>query len=209
MKKLVLGLVLGLILGAFGTANAAGIKSYVAKVANYKIAVNGNEFKPKKPVVTINKDTYVSLTDFCAAANLKLVWNNKSKQYDIGESTPVIKDVYSMKNPAPLGASQTIEVSDFTNGNYVLAKINFKALIVPNDKAYSISNYSFTLISDKGKAYESEMLVCPDPSISANLYEGSENEGWAAFKVSKDDKKPKIVFGRKYDGSGGIWFKSY
>jgi len=29
------------------------------------------------------------------------------------------------------------------------------------------------------------------------------------FEVKKDDLKPKIVFEKQYDGTGGAWFKGW
>jgi len=52
-------------------------------------------------------------------------------------------------------------------------------------------------------------IVNNNLKINAELYEGATHEGWAAFIVKKDDKTPKIAYGRNYDGSGGIWFRAY
>jgi hypothetical protein len=51
--------------------------------------------------------------------------------------------------------------------------------------------------------------VDPDPSIDADLYPGASHEGWMSFQVAVDDSESLMTFGRKYDGTGGLWFKLY
>jgi hypothetical protein len=93
---------------------------------------------------------------------------------------------------------------------YILAKVFFEYLSGPTpDSAYDLSSILFTAISAKGKDYELESVIEPDPSIDSNLYPGASQEGWVAFLVAQDDKAPLMTFGRKYDGTGGIWFKLY
>ncbi|MCR8656875.1 DUF4352 domain-containing protein [Paenibacillus endoradicis] len=90
---------------------------------------------------------------------------------------------------------------------YLLVKINFKVTKnLVEDKAVSISDYDFKLVSAEGKDYDHKTIVEPDPEFSANLYEGASTSGWAAYLVKKDDT-PLLSFGRNYDGTGGIWFK--
>ncbi|SHE89321.1 protein of unknown function [Caldanaerobius fijiensis DSM 17918] len=90
---------------------------------------------------------------------------------------------------------------------YLLAKIKFELIDAQN--AYDLSQASFKLVSEKGKVYDTPLIVAPDPSIDTSLYKGASHEGWVAFQVEKTDLHPVITFGRKYDGSGGIWFKAY
>ena len=91
---------------------------------------------------------------------------------------------------------------------YLLAKITIK--IIKTEKADSqidISGYSFKLVSSAGKDYESSFAVDPEPSLNSRLYAGASNTGWAVFTVKKEDASPLLTFGRKYDGTGGAWFK--
>lgn len=93
---------------------------------------------------------------------------------------------------------------------YLLAKASVQ--ITANNKnadaAIDIYSGSFTLVSSSGTDYDRFTVVTPDPSIDAKIYAGSSNEGWVAFLVKKDDLSPVISFARKYDGSGGVWFKT-
>jgi len=91
---------------------------------------------------------------------------------------------------------------------YLLAKIYFKVLDVNEGQAYRLSSFNINLISSDGKEYEYSSAVTPEPALDATLYKGASHEGWAVYEVKKDDPEPKLVFGRNYDGSGGIWFKT-
>lgn len=91
---------------------------------------------------------------------------------------------------------------------YLVANITFK--VVSNAKADAkvrVSPVNFTLVSEQGKDYEVAWAVNPDPSIEAELYAGASHTGWATFIVKKDDKNPLMTYGRKFDGTGGVWFK--
>ncbi|RUS48386.1 DUF4352 domain-containing protein [Cohnella sp. AR92] len=91
---------------------------------------------------------------------------------------------------------------------YLLAKIHVK--ITKNNKsdaAVDINTAQFTLVSSDGKDYSRGLVVPPDPDLNANLYEGASASGWVAFQVKTTDASPLITFGRKYDGTGGLWFK--
>jgi hypothetical protein len=92
---------------------------------------------------------------------------------------------------------------------YILAEIYFKVLDIDEGQAYNLNDINIDMISSDGKEYEYAMVVAPEPTIDANLYKGASNEGWAVYIVKKDDATPKLVFGRNYTGSGGIWFKAY
>ncbi|MBY9085033.1 DUF4352 domain-containing protein, partial [Paenibacillus sp. HN-1] len=92
---------------------------------------------------------------------------------------------------------------------YILASI--KIDIVSNinaDNAVSISPMDFTLVSSKGVDYSRESVVVPDPEIRTQIYAGGSQTGWVAFLTKTDDPAPLIVYGRKYNGSSGLWFKT-
>ncbi len=91
---------------------------------------------------------------------------------------------------------------------YILSKIYIKVLDSKDDKRVSIGAYSFDLFNTGNTKYdEFYSVVIPSPQLSTELYAGAEHEGYAAFKVKKDDLNPKINYGANYDGTGGIWFK--
>lgn len=93
---------------------------------------------------------------------------------------------------------------------YILAKLLFKVNSNQDNEAQvNVGTHSFTLVSKRGKEYDTTIVVTPEPKIDANLKVGSSKEGWAVFQVKKDDTAPLITFGRGYDGRGGIWLKAY
>lgn len=90
---------------------------------------------------------------------------------------------------------------------YILAKIKVKVIDVKDDKKLDIYSSSFNVYNDKNVEYGMTSVVEPEPTLRTSLYAGGEHEGYAAYKVKKSDVNPKIVYGQKYDGTGGVWFK--
>lgn len=91
---------------------------------------------------------------------------------------------------------------------YLLAKIRFKLIAMLDPEAkLSLSPVAFTAVSADGVEYETPLIVPPTPGIQADLYQGGQHEGWAAFEVRIGDN-PLITYGRDYMGKGGIWFKT-
>jgi hypothetical protein len=89
---------------------------------------------------------------------------------------------------------------------YILAKIKVSIDSVKDDKAISISKYNFDCYSIDNVKYDSASVVTPEPILSTDIYEGGSKTGYAVFRVKKTDAAPKLSFGTKYDGTGGIWF---
>jgi len=94
---------------------------------------------------------------------------------------------------------------------YILAKVRFEYLTGPTpDTAYDVSPVWFDAVSSSGNEYDMPPAsVAPDPSIRTSLYPSASHQGWMIFQVAKSDAMPVMTFGRKYDGTGGIWFKLY
>lgn len=93
---------------------------------------------------------------------------------------------------------------------YILVKIKLTASNVKDDKAISLSSFSFTVFSSDNKEYTSIFgAVVPSPEFHGDIYDGDTLEGYAAYVVNKNDAAPKAVFGESYDGTGGIWFALY
>ncbi len=89
---------------------------------------------------------------------------------------------------------------------YIVVKARVSINSVSEDKAISLSRYSFDVYSSDNVEYDSAVTLDPDPQFSGNVYEGGTLEGYFTVQVSTSDKAPKLSFGAKYDGSGGIWF---
>lgn len=90
---------------------------------------------------------------------------------------------------------------------YIVVKARVSINSVSEDKAISLSQFSFdTYSSDNVEYKDIIMVVDPEPRFSGNVFSGGTLEGYFTVQVSQSDKAPKVVFGNKYDGSGGIWF---
>lgn len=93
---------------------------------------------------------------------------------------------------------------------YILAKIRFEYLTGPTpDTTYWATTFDFDAFSSTGAEYDWVPVVVPDPNLSADLYPGASDEGWAAFQVAIVDSMPLMTFGRYSDGTGGLWWKLY
>jgi len=94
---------------------------------------------------------------------------------------------------------------------YILAKVNFEFLSGPTSYSYyEVSPVWFDAVSSTGQDYDFVSVVLPNPSISTTLFDpGDSHEGWVSFYVSTSDTTPLMTFGRRFDSTGGIWFKLY
>ena len=90
---------------------------------------------------------------------------------------------------------------------YVLVKVKIAVDNIKNDGAVRLNSRMFEAFTANDEQYEKIHVTGPDPTLSGDIYSGSSAEGYIVFLVDKDDKGAKISFGRKYDGTGGIWFK--
>jgi len=238
MKKFICGLLVGLILSLSFAVYAAeqfiADKATFPIFVNGKewksdmpiVAINGSTYLPLKAIA--------ELLDVKVKWNSELhrveIGDMPTAEYSYSNPAPLgtaqiieVEDILQ-KYKAEISVKEIIrgeeawkmiKEANMFNGEapdgyeYVLAKIYFKLLNINEGQSYRLSDAWFDLVSSDGKKYDYASVVEPNPSLNAELYKGASHEGWAAFLVKKDDKAPKLVFGRKYDGSGGIWFKAY
>lgn len=99
--------------------------------------------------------------------------------------------------------------SEAKEGNeYIVVKIKAKINTTEDGKAVDMSSVRFKPFSANNAEYSDLVFVStPDPELYGQMYAGAEKEGYVVFEVKKDDSAPKFVFGAKYNGTGGIWFK--
>jgi len=106
----------------------------------------------------------------------------------------------------------------FTGYEYILVKVRFELTSAPTaETAFQVSVYlgrfdavAFEAVSGVGSIYDTPLLFDdPKPVLDATLYQGAYHEGWCTFLIEKTDAKPLMVFARRADGTGGIWFKLY
>lgn len=77
MKKLKFLLIIVLVLSIYSLSEAS--TSLLAEAGLFNIFINGREEKFKKPIVTINGDTYLPLREVCDKLKINLNWDSNSK----------------------------------------------------------------------------------------------------------------------------------
>jgi hypothetical protein len=89
---------------------------------------------------------------------------------------------------------------------YILARIRFEysARGAPGDKAWRVGKRQFHAYSGEGIPYRFPSIVLPEPELAGELRSGDSLQGWLAFEVAKQDKKPLMIF-----EPGNVWFRLY
>lgn len=147
---------------------------------------------------------------------------SRSNPVPIGVDQTVSVDTYSDKYTAEIkfvnierGSSAWTKIlaknqfnSPAPDGKeYVLAYVRATVKSVDGDKAVDFSSYNFTPFSGKDSEYKSVSVVKPEPEFRGQAYKDGTVEGYMVFLVDTNDANPKVSFGAKYDGTGGMWFK--
>ncbi len=98
---------------------------------------------------------------------------------------------------------------------YILARVKFEyfARGTPGLCVHKLSEQQFTAFSADGNEYKASQVVPPKPAISASLHSGDSAEGWVAFLVSQQDKRPLMTYsadaGAAILHGGGKWFQLF
>jgi len=99
---------------------------------------------------------------------------------------------------------------------YLLARVRFEfsARTSPQHYSYTLLPNQFTAISAAGKEYDSPSLAAPpNPPLSGTLRSGDSVEGWLAFQVPLNERKPLMLFredvGSVFHEGGGSFFQLY
>lgn len=110
------------------------------------------------------------------------------------ESTDLIKKASESNAPAPNGFE------------YLLARIRFEffARGTPGNKTWSLSGKQFHAFSGDGTRYGTLSIVLPEPELAGELRSDDSCQGWLAFEVAKQDKKPLMTFEQ-----GNVWFQLF
>lgn len=87
---------------------------------------------------------------------------------------------------------------------YVLAHFYFK-LIKSDEQPYNLSYINIDAVKKNGDLYDHYYVDMPDPALSAELTNGQEYMGWAAFVVDENDEAPLLVWKRSWTDQ--IWFE--
>jgi hypothetical protein len=89
---------------------------------------------------------------------------------------------------------------------YAAARIRFQleADGAAGNRSYGIREEQFASVSSSGNQYATPAIVQPRPALNGRLYSGDSLEGWVAFLVAVEDKKPLMSFGNNYRR---YWFR--
>ena len=117
IKNVLIGIIIGIVIST--TVFAA---SYNVEIPNFKILVNGNEFKSDQQPLVVDGSTYLPLRAIGEALNVPVEWNDNERQVEIG-SKPTLPVSYSRANPAPINTIQTYihEEKYFPEDNYTVS----------------------------------------------------------------------------------------
>lgn len=89
---------------------------------------------------------------------------------------------------------------------YIIINVTATLTDVADSSSVYFNYFDFDRFSNTDVEYTYQSVVIPDPVFSGDVYEGGTISGNIVMLVNKTDDNPKIVYGRKYDGTGGIWF---
>lgn len=237
MKKIISGVLIGLLIGVAGTTFATQyvvedasfpilVNGQAFKTDKPIVTINGSTYMPLRAIgealgVKVNWNDDKGQVEIGETVTSEYSYSNPAPigttqtHYDellndIAVTNVTLKEIIRGDKAWELIKKANSFNSAAEEGyEYIVANIEVKLANYTEGKSYSLTSYNFDLMSSEGKIYDRKMIVAPTPKLDADLYKGASNTGYIVFKVAKTDKEPKIVFGRKYDGTGGIWFKAY
>nr|DAF01570.1 MAG TPA: copper amine oxidase [Caudoviricetes sp.] len=93
MKKFVSGVLIGVVL----SSTFAFAAQYVAKSANFKVLVNGEEFTSDPPALVVEGRTYLPLRAIGEALSIPVNWNEDLKQAEVGNLINVEQSIVTVK----------------------------------------------------------------------------------------------------------------
>jgi hypothetical protein len=98
---------------------------------------------------------------------------------------------------------------------YVLARVKFEyyARGTPGLCVHEMKPEQFSAFSADGSEYQSPPIVPPKPEMRGSLHSGDVLEGWVAFLIPQQDKKPLMNYSADKGGAivhgGEKWFQLY
>jgi hypothetical protein len=98
---------------------------------------------------------------------------------------------------------------------YVIARIRFEyyARGVPGACVHQLVPEQFTAFSADGVDYKLPAVVPPKPELRKGMKSGENLEGWIAFEVAQQDKRPLTSYSADAGGAvmhgGGKWFQLF
>lgn len=237
MKKVLLGLVVGVLLGLTITVFAASYTATTAtfgifvngeKFENAEaVVINSRTYLPVRALseamgVPINWNESLRRVEI-GTEKVESIYNrnnpaplnelqNVTVSNIMDNYTAEVKIIETIRGDA---AWQIVKsASEFNREpkaghDYLLVKTNYKLIQVKDDKALDLGSYDFKLYSNDNKEYDTTFGAHIPDELNTKLYAGGSTEGWLLYEVALTDSAPKIGYGQKYDGTGGVWFKAY
>ncbi len=145
MKKFISGLLIGVILTMCGATFAAPALTAVKSV--FTTTVYGKTVK--QDIATINGTYYMDIKQLTSNLGIKYVVDAKTKKISLGETPAANK--YTMKNPAPIGATQSLNYKNYTDE--YKADVTVKE-IIRGDKAWELIRLANTFNEEAADGYE-------------------------------------------------------
>lgn len=125
----------------------SAVKEYILHPAEFKVYLNGNEYKDDDPVLVYEGKTYIPLQAFSdrLGLNLNSNWKNNEKRVDI------YMNKFSLPNSIQLGKGE-ITIIDCEVKYGIDPTLNTEFIEVDNKK-YISEAYVFQSIAENGKVY--------------------------------------------------------
>lgn len=185
---------------------------------------------------------YLIITTILFAALLAVLnaqatedFNSSTNPASIGKAVPSMIELGSVNNSI---YDTTITVLDVIRGKeavnllkkessknkkpakgyeYVLVKIKFvlKGRAVTDTMSLALGDnpLQWVALTSELTDYPPVTIMVPRPALAGNVKAGESMEGWVAFAVEKNDKKPVMVFNPDSGGATGrgrtLFFKLY
>ena len=236
MKKFICGLLTGVLIcgtAAFAAnyeAVTAGFKVLVNGEEFHSdppaLVVEGRTYLPLRAIGDA-LGVPVNWNDELGQAEVGTVTSGGGEEYSrnnpapIGTSQFVKVDNYSEKYMAGIrvvevergdSAWEKIKATNMFNKEpdagyeYALIKVAISISDVEGDKAINVSSYNFKSFTGTGEEVPFASVVVPEPQLTGSMYSGGDKTGYIVLQVKQGDQMAKMVYGAKYDGTGGIWF---
>jgi len=187
------------------------------------------------PVKLIKDSTMVPLRFISESFDCEVLWDRNTKNIDItaadvyGRNNPApigteqtIKiSNYSQEYTANLKVNSIIRgdaawdeiyktnkfnAEPASDTEYIIINITATIADIKDNSAVTFFHLDFDCFSKNNTEYSYVSVVIPDPELRGDVYAGGSLSGNIVVLVDKTDDSPKIVYGRNYDGTGGIWF---
>lgn len=164
-----------------------------AEVGNSAPVADKNQYSRTNPAPLNTVQTYTSTSDWFEEDNYSV-------------SVRVLETVRGDKAYKALKSQNSYYPMPDDGYEYVNVKIALSVVSTKSDFAIDASQYDFDAYSSNNEEMPVNYYSSIDPTLTGNLYEGGNTEGWITVQVKTDDTNPKLAYGLDYHGTGGIWF---